>query len=1017
MSWPCWSASADSWQRGTDLWAASAFDDGDATHAALNRPTREAWSYFVVSEAEDIASPNRWRPLEQTGPGLYRLVQRGEGKQRYFIRHDYAVDRDGLTAYWNHNADAPATEMAQGAVLAVFTPPQAGRYQVQGVLRFRGWGVAEQRRAEVRVMRQSAGRTETLGAWAIPDGPTDNPQDLADLGTVPALEEVRLNAQQRLVFALEASPMNYRGIQLLDGDVTVRRIGGESSAPPAEGVVLAQRCLSLIDLDRPELAEVKRDYEAGRMLEAMQRYQALLMQRLAGMSADVHLKLWLFTPNTTEDLKQGYVTYAHYGQPSLTTRSFIGLPGSVEWDHQPENGYLIYTRDLATMFWASRLAESFVDDRDDAAAALWAGYWGDLGRSWLTTQRAMERNDLLLTKIPKRSILWPSRSLLYYAWRIENFFNQLLTMAPARPDALALALPAEDLAAILTHMVTFEIPGGLERLGRHGGAPNQRRDLAMSIVTASVVLQDFRNAEAWLNAGLVEVDRFLARETLPDGTALEQSLNYNKSLPPNLDALRIMLANLPASPETQARLAQLEQAANDRWSMIHSLIRPDGRLPSIGKSNPYRAVVPWPAQDRLSGLATSSAIHAAVTGDRAGKGPPFHSVYFPFGGYATLRTGWSATDHYACLKNSRPGLGHRRQGGNGLELWAFGQPLFVSSGAEQYSEQGNYKYYFDSTIAQNSIAVDGYTQQIGDASPEDLPYDTPIPARFLTHPLLDFIEGRYDRPYGGWNFKQDGSAKDPATLYGRSTAMDIDDVEHLRQVLFLREVPMWIVVDRMTAVNQHTYTQSWCLPPSREPAGVQPDGVGRSVSVSRQGALPRIDVRHVGVDAADLEYETFYGIHAPNRILGWSSKDKGDRTYDFDPAVDLHTTWSADGTSTLVTAIAASQDDASAFAEFTPHDTADHTGFDATLADGRAVAFRASRDGGAVDLGLAGVDGPYAAALVVTPADGGPGWRVVLPASAGDAGALVEPSGETVPIAMPSGFEWATTPEGMVPRY
>jgi hypothetical protein len=1023
---------SETWVRGIDLRATSAHVDGTHQHAALQRPGQAVWSYHVVQDRSRLLDPRAWQPLPLVKDSLYAEEQYGEGEQRFFIRHRYRATPAEFATYWNKHAELPANDWARGGMVTCFTAPEAGTYRMTGPIRWRGWGAASPRQVALTIGHRRGDSVRPLGEWPVPDAPEPKQGVLVDLAGVNTLQQVRLRRGDQLIFALPASRHNYRGVAVNDTGVRIELLDAaganasefatEDDAPLADPYADAadgtdlQRCLSLLDLQRPELADVAEAYRAGDMTLAMTRYRDHLLQRIAAMSFEPHVKLWLFAPTTAADALTGHITYAHYGEPTQQTRSFVGLPGNVEWDHVPANGYATFTRDLATMFWAARLVEAFAHDSagNPQAAALWAGYWGDLGRHWLTQQRVMEQDPELLEAVERRSILWPSRSQLYFAWRVGNFFSQFVELVRADPATAAEAIDPADLAAALAHIATFEMSEGIGRLERPGGAPNQRRELAMAVLEAGVVLQDFRDAPRWRDAGMADWQAFLSRETMPDGTSLEQSFNYNKSLPASLRRLSLLVQNLPASAQRDAMLERFATLARDRWAMLHSLAKPDGNLPTVGNTNPYRHEMPWPDEAELAGLPVSQRIHQAIA---AGGDPPaFTSVYFRFGGYAALRNGWGDTDHYTFFKNSRPGLGHRREGGNGLSLWAFGRPLLVNSGAEMYGTHGNFREYFNSTVSQNSITVDGLSQYIGHADPEDLPYDQPIAARWFTSDTLDYVEAIYAGDYAGWNHRVHGNATAPEAfryMTGDGEGPTVTDTTHRRQVFFLKQLPAWIIVDHVDSKTQRLFTQSWCFPPDVDADAVSLHENERVVQAIYPDGLALNLSQYIAEEGPPLAYETHYGVSTEGSVLGWTSLDRSDRSYNFAPAVDLHSSWRSSGLQRVVTLISAGRvvDSQALHAEATADKNS--IGFTASLADGSSLRFSLMPDGRAEV--TVTPDAADAAAAVAA------GWSISLPpdpASPGSVRGLANDSSEaTRRVAVPTGFRWVSEEGSLVPSY
>jgi hypothetical protein len=413
------------------------------------------------------------------------------------------------------------------------------------------------------------------------------------------------------------------------------------------------------------------------------------------------------------------------------------------------------------------------------------------------------------------------------------------------------------------------------------------------------------------------------------------------------------------------------------------------------------------------------AIDGQLLGAGNGNAPAFTSICFPYGGYCAMRTGWSGASLYCFMKSSRPGAGHMREGGNGIQLWAYGDYLLVNANDKAYSKRGTYNGYFHSTVSQNSISVDGYSQRLHGkpATPE---VSQPIPARWHTSARFDVIEGFFGGTYGGFNYLTNKTDKE----------VSIEDVRHERQLLLLRREGLWIVTDRVLSSGRHMYSQSWNLHPEFAESAVTVDELRRTIRARHeQGA--DIVLRQFGPPS--LAYRTYYGVHTEKETVGWAAIEK--EVGVFMPKVDVHATWTGSGDQLLVTLIEpVAPDSDGRITSCTPAAAGAATGFDAALDDGTRISYRTSLDPVRMEIGdlilnartvllVRSVEGEgRGLVLDLVPAPGpfqheppaegdGGGARSFEFTLTGNALALV------APVRIPTTFRWTDGPEGLRPIY
>lgn len=1016
--------------RSTDLRAATSKVDGDHQHGGVGEPKALRWDYRLLPQWDqftdasgtplwqDLVSSEALEPLNSTKPfefGRTLLGPLPENRGNHFLRHQYKVGEGGYFLGWNRDLLNPESDLAKSAIITRYHPPGADEYSLSGRILWTPKGAPDLNRAWYAVgVEKAGGDVDVLFQRQLQaDAKIGEERLLVDLGQEPSLQNVSLAAEDKLVFIAVSSVQNYRYVLINDEEL---RIKSDALPELREVPVVYQQVLQLLDLSKPKMAEVRQLYEQGDMANAFRIYKDQLIQRIGRFEPIDHFNYWLYVPADADELLNGVLTTKRYGKPEIT-RAKIGLPGKVDWYRIPDDGYTTLLRDITAMFWVNKLAEKYQSTGDTRYLEAWLGYWADFSQNWPEAYLAARRNPELMAKVEKNSIAWSDIGL-YIAWRVETFVQGINAIArtAVQKDQVN-AVDDEKLAHLLLHLLTFESPRGVMRIERSHGAPNQRLHLAASMFDLSAYLTDAKEAPQWRRLAVVELER---SGYLPDGSDMEQSLNYNTVL---IRTIQQMLATskLIEGAEGEDWYARCNEMLRYRYYFLHAIAKPDGSQPIIGSNNTWRnyryptkrlpglsrpgdfwkknmdvadeknvpeerkeAKKPHPSliQD-FSNLPLSARIKAAIVEDRDDFQPGFDSVYFPYGGFAALRDGWKKDDLYLFMKSSRAGAGHMRQGGNGIEVSAYGQAMIVNSGGEMYDPDSPYKGYWISTIAQNSLSVDGYQQDLRHDGEIQKPYEKPIRARYFSSHELDFVEGHYQGKYAGWNFRKHG--KDAPKHYQLPESKVVSDVSHSREVLFLKNEKLWIITDRVNSASERDFTLSWLLAPEYTPAQLKQSAQGFETANPER---PNLALYQTG--SVQPKSTQYYGELSSNRILGWVGLAQDVKAGTFTPALHILNDWRAQGEQQLISVLVPYRTE-NPVSEFQPTEK----GFLLRLQDGKEVSYAVNPEAGTQAVLQTG--------------------RYTFTLSP-DGGAFSAEK-KNQPVTYPSTFSWKDTPKGEVPSY
>ncbi|SES49876.1 Heparinase II/III N-terminus [Pedococcus cremeus] len=324
----------------------------------------------------------------------------------------------------------------------------------------------------------------------------------------------------------------------------------------------------------------------------------------------------------------------------------------------------------------------------------------------------------------------------------------------------------------------------------------------------------FEESEGWRADAAQQLERELAANTFPSGLNREQATDYHRFVT-ELGLVALAEADRAGHPlgrRTRALLtASLDAAA--------SVLDVAGRPPRQGDGDEGRALVlddpetdPWavllsegaavlgPAQwwpstePSVAGAAFGSLVPSAPVAARPASAPDG----FADGGLYLLRTPRGEEPELWCRCDGGPHgflsiAAHGHADALALEVRCEGVDLLVDPGTYCYHGEAQWRSYFRSTLAHNTIEVDGENQSV-EGGP------------FLWSSRTDATtdEAGLDGPVQTWAGHHTGYARlDPALRHERKVTLDT--VHHTLGV-----------TDTLTASAPHTLRLAWHLGPEVE---------------------------------------------------------------------------------------------------------------------------------------------------------------------------------------------------------
>lgn len=680
------------------------------------------------------------------------------------------------------------------------------------------------------------------------------------------------------------------------------------------------------------------------------------------------------------------------------TQEAIYPPGSIDYAD------FRFAIPLAARYWETRV-EVFIRK------------WFDIAAGFARDQK--NSVDLLEPeKIKDYFGGWTRHSgqMLALGWRAQNIIRCMAIFAKNLPgdaavkvwdnalepiqspliDGSADIIPAGEFADIAISLVRDYPSLLLEKYEKSGTCPpNQRRSGLMALEMIVQVFGDFKAVRDISSRLAAAWQDYSDATFFPDGGMLEQSLNYNNG---DAEQLEMMFAMMGSQDPDQ--LISLRRKVENFRRQEDALKMPGGAgFPQIGNNHATHLVVG----------------KGAVSNDKRLL-PDFTSIAFPFSGYYVMRDGWAAGDLYLFFNGARPAAGHRMRDRNSIQIFAFGRLLLSCSGSPDYYGKlpKDVLSYLseDSSWKANTILVDGKSQTSAFGIAERAE-KSPIPSRWASYEDFDFAESVHDGGYG-----------EPFNKFKKVQNNIFTDVEHRREVLFVRPGKLWIVTDRIQNKSgvEHSYTQVWHFPPP-------PDGFKEEEVIVDEKALrinteepdqPNLWIYQAGIP--DLKYEKFFGSDKP--CFGWHACGIGKAV----PAAEVHADWRSSGNENLVSVIIPSEGASSPVATFSRDISDGKIGFTMELKDGSKLAYQVSE--GMKPISIAGIQAE-ATALVIFEDKRGEFSGVVIGCRAIKIGVVAQAIPGTdfffkanenriynvQPFYAPTGFQWDDSLNGLKPNY
>lgn len=323
---------------------------------------------------------------------------------------------------------------------------------------------------------------------------------------------------------------------------------------------------------------------------------------------------------------------------------------------------------------------------------------------------------------------------------------------------------------------------------------------ATAVAFAGILFPEFKEAKCWKNDYISILYNELNRQINEDGTDFEQAVSYHKFvLYFYLLLFRIMQINGYDFPKRHSE--KIEKMVE----FMMYIMKPDGTMPQIGDCDDAKVLSL--SNDDFSCLKPALSTSALLfqRGDFkqiAGKlneetlwlwgidsiqkydslketMPNSLSKDFPKGGYYIMRSGFEPDSKYLMLK-AGPHADHGHADDLHIEMYSNGKSLLRDCGTYTYNGSLEWRNYFRSTNAHNTVVIDGESQRIPHRVFRWFNVGKTKTNIWFTSENFDYLEAEHSG-------------------YARYE----DPVIHKRSVFFVKP-EYWVILDRLIAVGEHS---------------------------------------------------------------------------------------------------------------------------------------------------------------------------------------------------------------------
>lgn len=456
------------------------------------------------------------------------------------------------------------------------------------------------------------------------------------------------------------------------------------------------RALELIDLQNPNLSEVRTAVERGDSIGAMQELLSYYRSRDNVVCPDLDLQSIELSDEhrrwADEAMEHRFFVHTGY-QPSF----FYGE--DIDWEYWPVKDNELRWQLHRTKWWVP-MGKAYRLTGDEKYAKEWRLQYLD----WI------KKNPLENYVNPEKgpgegSIDLMTAENVQFAWRplevsdrVEFQIHQFLLFLDSP------SFDAEFLAEFLLnyHRHCKHLKENFSAQGNH------RIFQAQRLLYGAIFFPELKQSKEWRDATIEILNQEIERQVYHDGMQFELDPHYHlEAINIFFNALRMCHANNLTDVFPKSYIDRVERMITVNFNYSF----PDYTNPMFSDAKLHEREYTLPYYKRWAEVYTDNPmiLYMASEGTK-GATPSYLSKAFPESGFYTLRNGWDMGATVLSLKAGPPAFWHCQPDNGTFELWVKGRNFFPDSGSYVYggdSEINRLREWFRQTREHNTLTLNG----------------------------------------------------------------------------------------------------------------------------------------------------------------------------------------------------------------------------------------------------------------------------------------------------------------------
>ncbi|MBR3931183.1 MAG: heparinase II/III family protein, partial [Tidjanibacter sp.] len=464
---------------------------------------------------------------------------------------------------------------------------------------------------------------------------------------------------------------------------------------------LKEEALGLLNLDMPELAEVKALHAEGRVEEAAEALLAYYKARTHITTPDIPNPATVrISANEQKwaDEALDHTFFVHYGyQPSFNYGE------DIDWRYWPVKDNELRWQ-LHRHKWFTPMGKAYRTSGDEKYAEEWTKQYIDWIRKNPLVKISKEEYE-----INEESTAKADAENARFAWRPlevshrledQTLQFQLFICSPS--------FTAEFLSEFLVnyHRHAEHIMENYSAKGNHLLFQAQR------MLYAGTFFPEFKRAEVWRESGVEILNREVAVQVFDDGGHFELCPHYHlATINIFYEALQVATLNGFKSAFPQSYVDALEKMIE----FYANICFPDYENPCFSDAKvAHKQEVIKNYRAWLDVFGENDFVRYMATDGKEGALPAYNSKGHLTAGFFTFRSGWGQDAVQMVVKAGPKGEWHCQPDNGTFELWYNGHRLMSDSGSYIYAgdaEVMKWRNWFRQTAVHNTLTLNGENLQ------------------------------------------------------------------------------------------------------------------------------------------------------------------------------------------------------------------------------------------------------------------------------------------------------------------